>query len=439
MKYIPQTCVWEVTMGCNMRCGHCGSSCKTALPGELNTQEALELCDALGDLGLSWVTLSGGEPLTRKDLPLIIQRLNKNGVKANIITNGWAITEKLAKELKRFGVSTVAISLDGTKNIHDKIRRQGAFDRAHYAFSVLRRLGIYTASITTLTKTNLEILNDLKNNLIDMGVSLWQVQLGLPMGNFTEHPDWMLEPSDVEKVIDFCYNTALEGKIEIQPADCIGYFDKKIEYVNSLRGIGTWNGCNAGIRSFGILHNGNILGCTSIRDRSFIEGNIREKSLRAIWEDDNAFAWRRGFTKLDLSGDCASCRYADGCLGGCPNTRLTTMKSIYTENIFCSFNYKVKKFRKKLLEFNDPAYLFNKACDCLRQGSYQEALLLLERSFDLEKNTECCILKALAGFLCGNLNYTEVLSFSEENIRNVLLKNNLSHLAEFCLSNAKIL
>lgn len=443
MKYIPQTCVWEVTMGCNMRCGHCGSSCKTALPGELSTEEALKLADMIGDLGLTWVTLSGGEPLIRKDLPQIIRRLNENGVKANVITNGWEITEEMAKILKDAGVSTLAISIDGTKKIHDKIRRPGAFDRAKKAFGILEKLGVYTASITTITKANLGILEYLKKELIDMGVKLWQVQLGLPMGNFTEHPDWILEPGDVKYIIDFCYDTALENKIEIQPADCIGYYDKKTDYINSLRRVGSWSGCNAGVRSFGILHNGDILGCTSIRDKSFIEGNIRERSLREIWEDSNSFSWRRKLSKCDLLGDCAECRFGDECLGGCPNTRLTTKGSIYSENLFCSFNYKTKDFRKKLFTYMDPDYLSLKACNCLRMGSYQEARLLLERNLELRKkennkendkediNTEVFILKNIADFLCGNLNYLSLLAFNPEKIQKILKKYNLQNLSDY--------
>ena len=45
-------------MGCNMRCKHCGSCCAEALPDELNTSEALEVCDQLKDLGLKCITLS---------------------------------------------------------------------------------------------------------------------------------------------------------------------------------------------------------------------------------------------------------------------------------------------------------------------------------------------------------------------------------------------
>ena len=87
------TAVWEITMGCNMRCKHCGSSCAEALPDELNTSEALEVCDQLKDLGLKVITLSGGEPTTRSDWHIIAKRLVDNGIITSIITNGWLIDE----------------------------------------------------------------------------------------------------------------------------------------------------------------------------------------------------------------------------------------------------------------------------------------------------------------------------------------------------------
>jgi MoaA/NifB/PqqE/SkfB family radical SAM enzyme len=56
MTYQPQTCVWEITMGCNMRCKHCGSSCADPLPGELSTGEALDAIRQMADIGLKWIT-----------------------------------------------------------------------------------------------------------------------------------------------------------------------------------------------------------------------------------------------------------------------------------------------------------------------------------------------------------------------------------------------
>ncbi len=293
MKYQPITCVWEVTMGCNMRCGHCGSSCMEPLSDELTTEEALNLCGQIAELGLKWITLSGGEPLTRKDIPLLVKRLSSLGVTVNIITNGWLLERETAEKLKDSGISTVAISIDGTPEIHDKIRRASAFANARRAFLIMKELGIYTGAVTTITKQNIGILQDLKEMLIGMGVQSWQVQLGLPMGSLKERPDWILEPKQIKDVIDFCYDTAKEGRIAIYPADCIGYYTKKeleikrLSYQSGM--VAPWDGCNAGIRGFGILQNGDILGCTSIRSKDYIEGNIRERSLREIWEDENKF------------------------------------------------------------------------------------------------------------------------------------------------------
>ena len=91
------TAVWEITMGCNMRCKHCGSSCAEALPDELNTSEALEVCDQLKDLGLKVITLSGAKAFWSWSTPIaflpfsLAKRLVDNGIITSIITNGWLI------------------------------------------------------------------------------------------------------------------------------------------------------------------------------------------------------------------------------------------------------------------------------------------------------------------------------------------------------------
>ena len=107
------TAVWEITMGCNMRCKHCGSSCAEALPDELNTSEALEVCDQLKDLGLKVITLSGGEPTTRSDWHIIAKRLVDNGIITSIITNGWLIDENFIQNAITSGIRSVCLSIDG--------------------------------------------------------------------------------------------------------------------------------------------------------------------------------------------------------------------------------------------------------------------------------------------------------------------------------------
>lgn len=52
-------------------------------------------------------------------------------------------------------------------------------------------------------------------------------------------------------------------------------------------------------------------------DERFIEGNLRQRRLRDIWEDPEAFAYNRRFTPELLTGDCARCRMGPWCAGGC--------------------------------------------------------------------------------------------------------------------------
>ena len=341
------TCVWEVTMACNMHCKHCGSSCEHSLPDELTTEEALKFVDMCKDMNLGWVNLSGGEPLTRKDIFEIAYKLESYGIGVNIITNGWLIDDTMIEKLKKISSLRIAISLDGTKDLHDFIRKDGAFEHATNALKKLQAAGISTACITTITKKNIDKLSEIYKVLLDCKVEAWQLQIGLPMGNLEKHPDWVIEPSDVKRIIDFCYETSNENKIYVYPADCIGYYDKKLDAIYR-KSFGNdvdceWEGCHAGVRSFGILHNGDILGCTSIRDKSFIEGNIRERTLRDIWFDEKSFSWRRNFNKSCLKGACLKCERAEKCLGGCFNTRISINKDISSENQYCVYNQFLKK------------------------------------------------------------------------------------------------
>lgn len=407
MNYQPITGVWEITMGCNMRCGHCGSSCENPLPDELTTEEAFKVCDSMGKLGMSWVTLSGGEPLTRKDWPLLAERLRKNGVIPNIITNGWLMTEEIIKTAKEKGVGTFAISLDGLKNTHDRIRKEGSYDRTMEAFRMMNRLGQTSGAITTVMNENIDQLDELKEVLINNGVNSWQLQIGLPMGNLSKMKEAVIKPEIVDRILDFVHKTSLEGKIIVFPADCIGYYTEKEAIVRQISSNHfspvTWKGCNAGKRSFGLLHNGDVLGCTSIRDKSFIEGNVKNSSLEEIWTKKDSFKWARDFKKSELKGNCNSCTYGDVCLGGCPNTRLTMNGSIYSDNPYCSFNSAIEATKETLIKYNNSKELLEIARSYAENKKYQLSFLTLNRALEIEpQNVALLELYGFVNFFMGN-------------------------------------
>lgn len=405
MEYTPVTAVWEITMGCNMRCNHCGSACAEPLPDELTTEEALNVCDDMRDLGLKWITLSGGEPLIRKDWPLLAGRLYKNGIIPNIITNGWLVTEQMVKTAEANGVETISISLDGVKNTHDAIRKEGSYDKVINAFKVLNKLNHVSGANTTITQQNINELDQIKQILLDNKVDLWQIQIGLPMGNLSKNKQLVIQPEVVDYLLDYSYKTTLEGRIKVFPADCLGYFTGKETIVRQISVGSTtpviWQGCNAGKRSFGLLHNGDVLGCASIREKAFIEGNIRQRPLKEIWDDPKSFEWARGLKKIDLTGSCKTCSYGDLCLGGCPNTRLTLNGSIYSENEYCSYNIAMRETKKTLSKYNDPKELLDIAWSYVGEHKWQLASLTLKRA--LEIDPENMVTLELDGFVSFNL------------------------------------
>jgi radical SAM protein with 4Fe4S-binding SPASM domain len=420
MNYKTYSAVWEITMGCNMRCKHCGSSCEETFPDELTTEEALNLCDDLGKLGFKHITLSGGEPTIRKDWNLIAERLNKNGIIPNLITNGWLIDENIIEKAIKSKINTIAISIDGIKETHDFMRKQGSFLRSMHALDLMKQYNIKHMVITTINKRNINELNILREMLIEKGVKCWQLQIGLPMGNLSKNSDLVVEPEQIDDIIDFAYNNLKDERIKIYFADCIGYYNEKELQVkkHSYNDSCMWHGCKAGKAQIGILYNGDIVGCTSMRDKKLIVGNIRTTPIKELWNNPNSFKWNREMKKSDLKGFCSKCIYGSYCLGGCTNTRLCTQKSIYSENKYCSYSIHIKKIKKEIENISDIDILYTKAKELLEIKQYQIAELLLERILKLDnENIDALSLYGYVNFMLENYELSR-------NINEAIIKKN---------------
>jgi len=429
--------VWEITMNCNMRCKHCGSSCTGPLPDELTTGEALNLCDDLAKLGLNRITLSGGEPFTRPDWHLIVERLSKNKVLTNILSNGWFITEEIAQKAKDAGVVNIGISLDGLEPTHDYIRKKGSYQQIMRALEIFDKLKIPAGIVTCIHGKNYNELPKMKEMLIEKKVRDWQLQAAVPMGNLMEHLDWILEAEYLDPIIDFAHDTMKEGKINAYLADDIGYFNlNEIEVKkNSTKSqfySGIWNGCPAGKSIIGVRCNGDIIGCLSIRDDSYIEGNIRQIPLEVLWTRPGAFSWNRDLKKCNLSGFCKKCQFANYCLGGCSGAKILRYKEI-SDNKFCSYRFAVESHLGDVNSISDVNRLTAKGRELIAAEDYQLAELYISRALELQpKNTE---LLNLLGFAHYNLeNYPECESCNLEVLKiepnNVYSKKGLG----ICLS-----
>lgn len=325
--YALKTCVWELTLACCFSCRYCGSNGGRARKNELDTQECLSLADDLADLGCKRVSLIGGEVFLRPDWEVIIQRLVSNGIVVCIVSNGYLIDTQLAERISRLSIESVALSIDGPEKFHDRYRQEGSFARAKRALGVLANAGVPSSVISTLNSENVHALEELYAFLLDYPIFCWQLQACLPLGNALR--TGVDHRFDVHRVIRFVEEHE-NAPFAIGIADSIGYFT---ESEGSLRGnrsgIAFFKGCQAGISNIGIDSIGNIRGCESLYANCFIEGNVRNRSLRDIWEDPNTFSYNRKFMPDLLRGKCASCSDNDLCRGGCRSMAYFAGNSIY--------------------------------------------------------------------------------------------------------------
>jgi radical SAM protein with 4Fe4S-binding SPASM domain len=334
MNYELTQCVWEITLACCFSCKYCGSRAGRARENELSLEECLHVADELKDLGCKRVSLIGGEVFLKRGWQDIVSRLTGNGISVNIITNGFLFTEEIINDLKNANIESISLSLDGPKEVHDKYRQEGSYDRIIQALKTLTDNNIPTSIITTLNAENSKYLNDMLRLIKQYKIFAWQLQACSPMGNAAKSGiDYRF---DFAEVIRFVKENAGRYPFAIGIADNIGYFTKEEGTLRgNLSGTAYFKGCSAGLSAIGIDSVGNVRGCESLYDEKFNEGNLRERSLRGIWEDPDAFSYNRKFGKELLTGKCAECAVGEYCGGGCRSYNNFVHGKFY-ESPFCA-------------------------------------------------------------------------------------------------------
>ena len=125
-------CTWQVTYRCNFRCGFCHYwKDPTGDRPEQSLDDFAAGSQRLAQMGSLLISLAGGEPLLREDLPDIVREVARFHFPF-ITTSGWHVTPELADELFEAGLWGASVSIDyADAGRHDKARgTKGAFDRA---------------------------------------------------------------------------------------------------------------------------------------------------------------------------------------------------------------------------------------------------------------------------------------------------------------------
>lgn len=161
-----QSLIVEITQRCNHTCLHCYNVWRGGgnYPvGELNTIGTLALlAKALDETDCGHVTLTGGEPLLRHDLPEILDFLRQRHVRVTVISNGRLLDRSAAARLVGYGVGLFELPLlSHERDVHDSLSgAPGAWDRVLQAMTNVRLARGRVVVAFVATRKNIEHLHD---------------------------------------------------------------------------------------------------------------------------------------------------------------------------------------------------------------------------------------------------------------------------------------
>ena len=123
----------SVTDRCDFRCVYCMTEDMTFLPRSqiLSLEELYLIAKAFTELGVRKIRLTGGEPMVRKDVMSLIERLGQlPGLEELLLTTNGAQLDNYAMPLKKAGVNRINISIDSLDaERFQRISRVGKLDR----------------------------------------------------------------------------------------------------------------------------------------------------------------------------------------------------------------------------------------------------------------------------------------------------------------------
>src|SRR2546422_9296852 len=266
-RAVPMSALFELTFVCNHACTFC-YNCPTGQK-EMTTAEVLGALRKLADFNVLYLTLSGGEPLVRKDFFEIARAAREMGFALRIYTNAYLIDEAMAKKIKEIANPLeMEISIHGARpETHDRLTCvPGAFERVVNAVKYLRAEEIKVNLKCPITRDNQEEVLDMRRLAGDLGVVIIFDPVITPRDDGDKDPLRLMASDDFLRRYwsDDAYAAARKEPVPRPRHDAPG------EAV-----------CGTGRSSLAIDPYGNIYPCVQWRRKV---ADIKElSSLRDIW------------------------------------------------------------------------------------------------------------------------------------------------------------
>ncbi|MFC1954519.1 radical SAM/SPASM domain-containing protein [Chloroflexota bacterium] len=289
-KQLPQVVRIEPASVCNLKCIHCSTGMlennNRGVMSVETFQIALREIEVLNPRVV--VLYHGGEPFINKNIFGMIRQLKSRGVGfIKTVTNGMLLDESMILKIIQSGLDSIEFSLDGNSpEENDEIR-----------------VGSNYQKVLALIKQLITLKHDLASEIPEVFVANCQIptQSELEQGN-------PVIPNYIASDFSQYDNSKIKFKTCF-PIHWTGFPVDTSKYRLSTP-VGmeqTSNYCEHPVEQITIRHNGDVVACCYDITSTYVLGNIKEVSIKDIWNNERYRALRRSFRSKSYLPLCENC------------------------------------------------------------------------------------------------------------------------------------
>lgn len=327
----------EITNRCNQHCDYCSFySSGSEVDRELTTEEWLTVFDELDRAKVMSVTLSGGEPFMRRDLPELIRGMKERRLRFNILSNGTLFREDWIRQIAETNrCNGIQVSIDGhNASVHDWHRGRGNFDKAVQGIRLLQKYKIPVHVRCTINRHNYSHLPSIAHFLLEeLQLSSFSTNEVSFAGLVRENSEELcLGISEKVEAMDLLAKLTIQYPERIQAnagplANARVWSELEREKqpdVKADTSSNTLTGCGCIFNQLAIRADGTIVPC-SLLDLPL--GNVKTDRIDYIFANHQEIIRLRERRQIELNrfAECRLCEFKENCTGGCPAMAYNTL------------------------------------------------------------------------------------------------------------------
>jgi len=300
----------ELTYACPLQCPYCSNPVEFArIKDELDTDGWIRVLREARALGAAQLGFSGGEPLLRRDLEVLVEEGRGLGYYTNLITSGVGMDADRVRRLGDAGLDHIQLSIQASNSeLNDLIAGTGSFDHKIAMARAIKANGFPMVLNFVVHRDNIDFLGDMLDLALQLEADYVELANAQYYGWALVNRDRLLPTRDQitrAQAVAEDYQQRNSGGMKI-------YYVIPDYYENRPKAcMDGW-----GKVFLSIAPDGTALPCQAARSLPGIDyPNVRNKDVRWIWQESPAFNRFRGDGWM--KEPCRSCPEKSKDYGGC--------------------------------------------------------------------------------------------------------------------------